>query len=48
LPAGLVSGGLSPLLPHVVVAADLSAAARYTGPGQVLLGAEPAELKLLS
>lgn len=51
LPSGMRSGGLGRLLPHLVPADSdagaAAAAATYTGLGQVVVAAEPADLALL-
>ncbi|HEX8303881.1 MAG TPA: NUDIX hydrolase [Jatrophihabitans sp.] len=50
LPAGLVGGGLTRLLPRVVYAGSRAAgaAASYASQGQVVLAVEPEDLKLLA
>jgi 8-oxo-dGTP pyrophosphatase MutT (NUDIX family) len=50
LPAGVVGGGLTRLLPHVVYAGSLAvgAAASYASRGQVVLAVEPEDLKPLA
>ena len=50
LPSGVVGGGLTRLLPHVIRAGNLAAgvAASYASRGQVVLAVEPEDLKLLA
>jgi 8-oxo-dGTP diphosphatase len=50
LPDGMVNGGLTRLLPHVVYAGSLgsSVAAGYASRGQVMLALEPGDLNLLT
>jgi 8-oxo-dGTP diphosphatase len=50
LPSGMVGGGLTRLLPQVVLGGSLSAdiAVSYAGRGQVVLACEPQDLQLLA